>query len=73
MDKLVVKELIQDELTPENLRRELEDLLHNGVRQQQLREDYQNLKELLSQGGHASANAAASILRFMTTPQPVNP
>jgi lipid-A-disaccharide synthase len=73
MDKLVVKELIQDELTPENLRRELEDLLHNGARQQQLREDYQNLKELLSQGGHASANAAASILRFMTTPQPVNP
>lgn len=65
MDKLVVKELIQDELTPENLRRELEDLLNNPQRQQQLREDYHNLKDLLSQGGHASANAAASILRFM--------
>ena len=71
MDKLVVKELIQDELTPENLRRELQDLLHNTARQQQLREDYQALKELLSQGGHASANAAAGILRFMTvTPTP---
>jgi lipid-A-disaccharide synthase len=65
MDKLVVKELIQDELTPDNLRRELEDLLDNPRRQQQLREDYHNLKDLLGQGGHASANAAASILRFL--------
>jgi len=65
MDKLVVRELIQDQLTPENLRRELDDLLHNPNRRQQLRIDYLNLKELLSQGGHASANAAASILRFM--------
>ena len=65
MDKLVVRELIQDQLTPENLRRELEDLLHNHNRRQQLRIDYLSLKELLSQGGHASANAAASILRFM--------
>jgi lipid-A-disaccharide synthase len=68
MDKLVVKELIQDELTPENLRRELEDLLHNSNHRQQLQKDYQALKELLSQGGHASANAAASILRFLGKP-----
>jgi len=72
MDKLVVKELIQDELTPDNLRRELEDLLHDDTRRQQLREDYRQLKELLSEGGHASANAAASILRFMRTAQPVS-
>jgi lipid-A-disaccharide synthase len=71
MDKLVVKELIQDELTPDNLRRELEDLLHNAGRRQQLRDDYRQLKELLSLGGHASANAAASILRFMRNSQPV--
>jgi lipid-A-disaccharide synthase len=71
MDKLVVKELIQDELTPENLRRELEDLLHNTSRRQQLQKDYQALKELLSQGGHASANAAASILRFLGKPRPL--
>jgi lipid-A-disaccharide synthase len=68
MDKLVVKELIQDELTPENLHRELNELLHDTSRQQQLRIDYLNLKELLSQGGHASANAAESILRFMHAP-----
>ncbi|HTR27883.1 MAG TPA: lipid-A-disaccharide synthase [Puia sp.] len=65
MDRPVVKELIQDELTPENLRRELEDLLHNDSRRHQLNADYRSLKELLSQGGHASAHAAASILRFM--------
>jgi len=65
MDKLVVNELIQDQLTPENLRRELDELLHNNDRRQKLRVDYLNLKELLSQGGHASANAASSILRFM--------
>jgi lipid-A-disaccharide synthase len=65
MDKLIVKELIQDELTPENLRSELEDLLNNSIHRQQLQKDYQALKELLSQGGHASANAAASILRFL--------
>ena len=65
MDKLVVNELIQDELTPENLRRELADLLNNPVRQQQLREDYRDVKALLSQGGHASANAANSISIFM--------
>jgi lipid-A-disaccharide synthase len=70
MDKLVVKELIQDELTPDNLRRELEDLLHNDARRQQLHEDYRQLKELLSLGGHASANAAASILRFLTPAVP---
>jgi lipid-A-disaccharide synthase len=65
MDKLVVKELIQDELTPQNLQRELDDLLRNPTRQQQLADDYRDLKALLSQGGHASANAAHSILQFL--------
>jgi len=72
MDKLVVKELIQDELTPESLRRELEDLLHNQSRRQQLLDHYHALHDLLSQGGHASANAAASILRFMKTIPPAS-
>jgi lipid-A-disaccharide synthase len=66
MDKLVVKELIQDELTAANLERELNDLLHNKERQQQLQQDYEQLRQLLSQGGHASANAANSIYRFLT-------
>jgi len=65
MDKPVVKELIQDELTPENLKKELDGLLHDPKRLEQLRVDYTALKDILSQGGHASANAAHSILQFM--------
>lgn len=65
MDKEVVKELIQDELTPENLRRELDGLLHDPQRQQKLHADYAALKNLLSEGGHASAHAAASIVNFL--------
>ncbi|HTI12727.1 MAG TPA: lipid-A-disaccharide synthase [Puia sp.] len=65
MDKEVVKELIQDELTPENIRKELDGLLKDPQRQQQLRTDYKRLHDILSQGGHASANAASSILQFM--------
>ncbi len=61
MDKEVVKELIQDELTVENLKRELNLLLKDETKQQQLKEDYRSLKNLLSLGGHASVNAAESI------------
>ena len=66
MDKEVVKELIQDELTVENLKYELNLLLTNETKQQQLKEDYASLKSLLSKGGHASANAAASIYNYLT-------
>lgn len=62
MDKEVVKELIQDQLTVENLTHELGLLLYDEKKQLQLKEDYAALKELLSKGGHASANAAASIV-----------
>ena len=66
MDKEVVKELIQDELTVENLKRELNQLFTDEQKQKQLKRDYADLKALLSQGGHASANAAESIYRFMS-------
>ncbi|HEY4109435.1 lipid-A-disaccharide synthase [Puia sp.] len=65
MDKLVVSELIQDDLTPENLRRELDILLNDPARRAQLTRDYHDLKEWLSQGGHASANAARSIVAWL--------
>jgi lipid-A-disaccharide synthase len=70
MDRPVVSELIQDELTPHHLRRELDDILHNPTRRARLEKDYRDLKELLSQGGHASANAARSILHFLRQPLP---
>jgi len=65
MDKEVVKELIQDELTVENLKRELNLLLTDEAKQKQLKADYTSLKSLLSKGGHASANAAESIYNFL--------
>lgn len=65
MDKPVVTELIQDELTPQNLVRELTRLLQDASKQQQLQEDYRALKELLSAGGHASAQAAHIIINFL--------
>ena len=66
MDKEVVKELIQDELTVDNLKHELGLLLNDENKQQQLKEDYDSLKTLLSKGGHASANAAQSIYTYLT-------
>ncbi len=66
MDKPVVKELIQHELTPANITKELEALLHDPQRKQELANDYKALKELLSQGGNASEKAARSIVDFLT-------
>jgi len=65
MDKLVVKELIQDDMTVENLKHELKELLTNKERQTQLQKDYAALKSLLSEGGNASSTAAHSIVHFL--------
>jgi lipid-A-disaccharide synthase len=67
MDREVVKELIQDELTVENLQKELTLLLDDPVRRAQLQKDYTELKNLLSKGGNASANAAQSIIDFLSS------
>lgn len=66
MDKLVVKELIQDDLTTGNLERELQQLLTSETRISELQKDYSNLRELLSKGGNASSKAARSIVDFLT-------
>jgi len=65
MDKLVVKELIQNEMNATNLILELDDLLLNQQRKQQIAEDYTALKNILSQGGNASEKAAKSIYEFL--------
>jgi lipid-A-disaccharide synthase len=64
MNKEVVKELIQNDFTAENLTHELNELLTNKVKQQHIKTDYKNLKDLLSQGGDASAKAAKIIYGF---------
>ncbi len=66
MDKEVVRELIQENLTVENLKKELSELLTNRKRKQELEKNYFTLKNLLKQGGNASANAAKSIYQFIT-------
>lgn len=65
MDKPVVKELIQNEMTTENCIKELKDLLENSQRKKQMQEDYQRLIKLLSEGGPASLNAAKIIYEFV--------
>ncbi len=66
MDKPVVKELIQDELTPENVIKELNDILNNQDRLQQIKKDYNALKNLLHKGGNASEKAARAIINLTT-------
>ncbi len=67
MDKLVVKELIQNELTPQNLITELDLLLNNQEKKTQLQNDYEALKNILSVGGNASKNAAQSVYQMATS------
>lgn len=62
MDKLVVKELIQNELNTKNLILQLTVILGNVAEQQRIQSDYETLFLLLKQGGYASENAAEKIL-----------
>jgi lipid-A-disaccharide synthase len=66
MNKPVVKELIQDEMTPENISSELKKLLFDPATIHRIRQDYADLKELLSQGGNAAEKAAGSIVGFLS-------
>jgi len=65
MDKLVVNELIQEEMTTELLAKELSLILTDAAKQQQLKTDYAALKALLSEEGSASTKAAESIYKFI--------
>jgi len=66
MDRLVVKELIQNDLTVGNLKHELHELLTNEKRIAEMKKDYAKLKTTLSEGGNASAKAARSIIHFLS-------
>jgi lipid-A-disaccharide synthase len=65
MDKEVVKELIQDDLTVENLKKELKKILPGEERQTQIENDYTILKKLLQQQNNASQTAASIIVNFV--------
>lgn len=64
MDKQVVKELIQAELTVINLQKELGLLLNNEDRKRDLQTEYDALRNLLRKGGKASGKAAEIIYNF---------
>ena len=65
MDKKVVTELIQNELVPKNLKQELDAILHNEEKINQIKKDYQALRDLLLKEGNASAKAAREIVGFL--------
>ena len=64
MDKLVVKELIQHDMNVKNLEHELHELLTNEKRLTELKKDYAELKNILSEKGNASSKAAQLIHDF---------
>ena len=66
MDKPVVTELIQNDLTVTNLKRELDLLLTDSPKLQQIKTDYQELKVKLSSNGSASDKAALSIIQLLS-------
>jgi len=66
MDREVVKELIQGEMSVGNLVRELRYLLYDENRKENLSNDYKQLKNLLSFSGSASEKAAARILQLVS-------
>jgi lipid-A-disaccharide synthase len=65
MNKEVVKELIQHNLTPEKITIELKSILFDEQKREKIKQDYCQLKKMLSEGGNASFNAAKSIYDFV--------
>lgn len=65
MEKEVVKELIQKDLTVSKITLELKAILFDSNKKKKIKEDYVQLKNLLSKGGRASSNAAKSIYHFV--------
>lgn len=67
MNKEVVKELIQNDLTPEKITSELKKILFDKDQKEKIKEDYLQLKNLLSEKGNASKNAAEIIYDFVSS------
>jgi lipid-A-disaccharide synthase len=67
MDRPVVRELIQDEMNAKNIVAELRKLLSDDETRKRIRKDYQELHDLLSEGGNASEKAARAIVDFVNS------
>lgn len=66
MNKEVVKELIQEELTTANLIAALKDLLENPAKQAQIKDDYAALQKALYTGQNAAEVSAGIILEELS-------
>lgn len=67
MDRRVVAELIQNDLTVDNLTKELNSILNDEEKIRQMKKDYADLKHLLQKESNASARAAQEIIGFLQT------
>jgi lipid-A-disaccharide synthase len=65
LDKPAVKELIQHELTAENLTKELQKLLQDEAHRAKVKRDLDELWTILSPGGAASAKTAGIVVDFI--------
>lgn len=65
MNKEIVKELIQSDLTAHNISTELDKLLHNEDERRKIFSDYSELRKMLNFRGNASENAADAIVKFI--------
>jgi lipid A disaccharide synthetase len=70
MNEEVVKELIQHKLTAENITIELQKILNDASTTERIKNDYSDLKNLLSLEGNASANAAKITYEYTLTDTP---
>ena len=61
-----LKELIQEELTTQNLVTALNDLLENPMKQAQIKKDYAALQNALHTGQNASEVSAEIILKELS-------
>jgi lipid-A-disaccharide synthase len=64
MDEIIVKELIQDEMNANDIKSELEQLLHDETYRNKMLHQYQNLIEMLGNRG-ASEKAAKLMVDFV--------
>ena len=61
MDREIVRELIQGDLSNARLHRELDEILVTGYRHQKIKKDYAELRGILG-GGGASGRVAADMV-----------
>lgn len=67
MNREVVKELIQYDLTPKNIQKQLAILVNDNAKRTRVMEDYKSLKDKLFTGEDASERAAAAILNLLSS------